>query len=47
MVHLLKDGIFYCGSDAHHFEESRMEDLEKCVIFMFTKIVSEENVDME
>ena len=39
------NGVFYCGSDDHHYVPSEIRNLEKCVIFMFTKITPE-NEDM-
>ena len=42
VTHLLKNGIFYCGSDDRHYVESNIGDLEKCIIFMYTKIRPED-----
>ena len=37
VVHLLKDDQFYCGSDGANYEQSVIDDVEKCLIFMFTR----------
>ena len=38
VVHLKKENTFYCGSDGANYVPSTISDVEKCLIYMYTRI---------